>query len=763
MRVAQKRATWAAHIRPSVWASRFLRWLVQPLLLVGGGLIVITWGAALIKIHAELAQAERMSVADAQNYALLFEQDVLRTASEIDRTIKYLRHSYERLEGVIDWPTLVKEGFTVNNRTVQIAIIDRSGGMITSTAMLRPEKRIDLSDREHFKVHVGSPRDELFISKPLLGRASNKWSIQFTRPFRGPDGGFSGVIVVSLDPDALVSNYGSLQAFTRGSFLLLGSDDIIRASAGDSRYQIGSAYRESERDVIALPNGDGTTIFRSKWDGETRIVGARRVGKLPLEVIVSAPETHLLNVRREAISYLAVAALITIGVIFGIGRALRRQRRRMSEITALAHHDMLTGLRNRFSYQTEVGNLFKLPSAKRTCALHLIDLDKFKGINDTYGHQVGDLLLQAVAQRLSRGVRAMDHVFRLGGDEFALLQFECTRHDQAAHVAERLCKLLGEPFLINGHELHIGCSIGIASGSDLLESADSMLQAADMALYLSKSEGRGTFRFYDRGMDEALARRRQLEVELEQAAERGELELHYQPKMAISGDPIICGFEALVRWRHPKNGMMPPLEFIQLAEETGAIVNIGIWVLLQACTDIKALDPEITVAVNCSAVQFARSDVSAAVKQVLIDTGLEPQRLEIEITETMLMQNDHRTLTQLEAIRRLGVRISLDDFGTGYSSLSYLHTYPVDCIKIDRSFVKTIGTERDAGPIIRAIVAMACELSLTTVAEGVETAEQLAFLQLHGCTSVQGYLFSPPRPAAEAFSQLGCRAWPKAA
>jgi EAL domain-containing protein (putative c-di-GMP-specific phosphodiesterase class I) len=233
--------------------------------------------------------------------------------------------------------------------------------------------------------------------------------------------------------------------------------------------------------------------------------------------------------------------------------------------------------------------------------------------------------------------------------------------------------------------------------------------------------------------------------------------------LAISGEPTICGFEALVRWRHPEHGMMPPFEFIQLAEETGAIVAIGNWVLLQACKDVKALNPDITVAINCSAVQFARSDVSAAVERALIDTGLEPQRLEIEITETMLMKNDQRTLTQLEAIRRLGVRISLDDFGTGYSSLSYLHTYPVDCIKVDRSFVKTIGTERDAGPIIRAIVAMACELSLTTVAEGVETAEQLAFLQRYGCTAVQGYLFSPPRPAVEAFSKLGQEAWSKAA
>ena len=724
--------------------------LVQPLVLAGIALIALTWVAAAIKINSEIDQAERQSIADARNYALLFEQDVLRTASELDRTIKYLRQNYERSNFASDWSLLLREEHTVNNRTVQIAIIDSTGGMITSSAMLKPTKRIDLSDREHFQVHARSKEDRLFISKPVLGRASNKWSIQFTRPFQNSDKSFGGVIVVSLDPEALISTYNRLDAFEGGSFILLGSDDIIRASAGRDRDQIGRPYREAIREVIEPDNTNGTQVFREQRDGEMRLAASRRVGKLPLEVIVSAPESYRNTVAREARSYIMAALGISLAITIGIIQAIRRQRSRYRQVTALAHTDILTGLHNRHSFQVILSDLFKTPVADRACALHLIDLDKFKAVNDTHGHHAGDMLLKAVAERLKGGVRSDDLVFRLGGDEFALLQTNCTTDAQAGTVATRLCRLIAEPFSIESQRLSIGASIGVVTRTDDLKTSESLLQAADMALYLAKSNGRGVHRFYDRAMDAALAHKRQLEAELSGAADRGELELHYQPKMRLLPNPHISGFEALVRWRHPVHGLMPPLEFIQLAEETGAIIRIGEWVLHQACHDIVASNPDWTVAVNCSAAQFARSDVHRVVAEALAATGLPPERLEIEITETMLMRNDQRTLSQLEQIRKLGVRISLDDFGTGFSSLSYLHTYPVDCIKVDRSFVKTIGTDRDAGPIIRAIVAMAAELRLTTVAEGVETQQQLAALQLYGCTAVQGYLFSPPKPAKDS-------------
>ena len=307
-------------------------------------------------------------------------------------------------------------------------------------------------------------------------------------------------------------------------------------------------------------------------------------------------------------------------------------------------------------------------------------------------------------------------------------------------------------FLIDCNQLRIGGSIGIVLCSDQYTSSDHLLQCADAALYHAKSEGRGVYRFYDRHLDEAQSRRRQLEADLSSAVEGEQLEIHYQPKIRIGSSGEICGFEALVRWRHPVLGLMPPLEFIQLAEDTGAIMGIGKWVLQTACRDFSTLPVDWTVAVNCSASQLLQSDLDKDVMEILITSGLAAHRLEIEITETMLMRNERRTLDKLEALRRLGVRISLDDFGTGYSSLSYLHTYPVDCIKIDRSFVKTIGSQKDATPIIRTIVAMAHELNLTTVAEGVETEEQLTVLESTGCTAAQGYLFSPPRPLSEALA-----------
>lgn len=737
-------------LQPQRRSDRAVTCLKQPLVLIGLAFILLTWGAAYVKINSERDQAEKKSIADAQNYALLFEQEVLRTASELDRMIMYLRATYERSAYDVDWATIVQEEYNANKRVVQIAIIDESGMMITSTAMLRPPKRVDLSDREHFKVHAKTDRDDLFISKPVLGRASGKWSVQFTRPFRKSNGAFGGVIVVSLDPMRLLSAYNSLKEFARGSFILVGSDGIIRASAGTAeQQQIGDVYRDTRREMTVLQTIDGMQAMRGSQAGESQIVASRKVGTLPLEVVVSAPEAYLAGVRQSALGYMALAAGLTIAAVLGIAQALNRQRHNLHRITALAHNDVLTGLYNRHSFQVAIADLYRLPIAERTYGLHLLDLDKFKAVNDTFGHKIGDLLLKCVAERLKSGVRDTDLVFRIGGDEFAVIQLDCNSQRQAAAVAARLCDLIGQPFVIEGHELAIGASIGIVAGSDSHQSADSMLQAADMALYQAKSEGRGTFRFYSREMEEALARRRKLEAELVGAAGRGELELHYQPKLAIQQGLSISGFEALVRWRHPEHGMLPPGEFIQIAEESGIICEIGEWVLQQACKDMASRPVAWTVAVNCSAVQLARGNVQNAVAGALEASGLSPERLEIEITETMLMNNDQRTLAQLLAIRRLGVKISLDDFGTGYSSLSYLHTYPVDCIKLDRSFVKTIGTTNDAGPIIRTIIAMAAELNLTTVAEGVETSTQLEALRKYGCTQAQGYLFSPPKPAKE--------------
>jgi diguanylate cyclase (GGDEF)-like protein len=723
---------------------------VHPTIVLGGILVVVCWLAAIAKVTSVSEVHMRESVADVSNTALLFEQDVLRTATELDRIIKFLRRSYENSAYGAEWSSLISEDFVVNARTVQIAIIDKSGRLISSTAMLKPGKPVDLSDREHFRVHAYGREDRLFISEPVLGRASGRWSVQFTRPFSGKDGSFAGVIVVSLDPHLLVATYAKLRSDHHWAFALIGADDVIRSGAGYFSTMLGKDYWPGAQPTILNSRNTEVSVSRELVDGQWRIAGLRKVDGLPLTVVVSVRDTSRAGtaVLGAEVDFIA-AALFTLLVIAVVMISAARDRRHVSRMTNLAHHDSLTGLLNRLSFRKTLDFECLEHAETRSFAVHLIDLDRFKPVNDAHGHPVGDKLLAAVAARLKESVRAIDAVYRLGGDEFALIQRDCGSIGSAGSIAARICRVLSEPFDIDGRQISIGASVGIALSKTDGANATALLQAADMALYLSKSEGRGTYRHYNSDLFTVYSRRRQLEADLSVAVERGELVLHYQPKINMKPGHEVCGYEALVRWNHPVHGMLPPLEFIALAEDTGQIVQIGEWVLLQACMDLAAQPEHLTIAVNCSPVQLGRGDVIGAVRAALLASGLAASRLEIEITESVLMKNDKVILAKLLELRALGVRISLDDFGTGYSSLSYLQSYPVDCIKIDRSFVKTLGQEQSAGPIVRAIVALAGALHMSTVAEGVETQQQLDELTLSGCTAVQGYLFSRPRAAAD--------------
>jgi diguanylate cyclase (GGDEF)-like protein len=381
-------------------------------------------------------------------------------------------------------------------------------------------------------------------------------------------------------------------------------------------------------------------------------------------------------------------------------------------------------------------------------AVLCLDLDHFKKINDSLGHPIGDALLSEVASRLSACVGPGDTVARLGGDEFAIVQF-CKNCDPTAvpALASRIVEVIAAPYEIEGHHLVIGVSIGIslapADGND----PDELLKNADLALYRAKADGRGTYRFFEPGMDARAQARRVLELDLRLALQRNEFELHYQPIRDLASQEIaVC--EALVRWRHPERGLIAPNHFIPLAEETGLIVNLGDWVLRTACRD-AARWTTACVAVNLSPVQFRNPGLVANVKAVLAQTGLPAQRLELEITESVLLQNSESTREMLLELRALGVKISLDDFGTGYSSLSYLRSFPFDKIKIDRSFISDVTTGKDSLAIVRAVTGLGKSLGIITTAEGVETDAQLEMLCREGCTQAQGYLVSKPRPIAE--------------
>jgi diguanylate cyclase (GGDEF)-like protein/PAS domain S-box-containing protein len=429
-------------------------------------------------------------------------------------------------------------------------------------------------------------------------------------------------------------------------------------------------------------------------------------------------------------------------------------REAQEKLAYLAHHDPLTSLPNRTKFREDLEQTLRRVNRDGRLAVLCLDLDHFKEINDSLGHPIGDDLLKDVAIRLRTSVREGDTVARLGGDEFAIVQAGTDlQASESSSLAERLVEIVGAPYAIHGHQLNIGVSIGIAFAPNDGEDPDQLLKNADMALYRAKEDGRATYRFFEPGMDARAQARRLLEIDLRAALTRDEFEVHYQPIHDLNTDRITA-FEALIRWKHPRRGMISPIDFIPLAEETGLITQLGDWILRKACMDAAAWSREVRVAVNLSPVQFKNSNLVQSVISALAASGLAPERLELEITESVLLQDSEATLAALHKLRSFGVKISMDDFGTGYSSLSYLRSFPFDKIKIDRSFVHELATREDSMAIVRAVTGLGKSLGISIVAEGVETNEQLGLLRTEGCTEVQGFLFSRPRPAQDVEAML---------
>ena len=421
-----------------------------------------------------------------------------------------------------------------------------------------------------------------------------------------------------------------------------------------------------------------------------------------------------------------------------------------AQIHHMAHHDALTGLANRVLFLKSVEEaLARLHRHGETFNILILDLDQFKIVNDTLGHPVGDALLQQTAERLRGCTRETDLVARLGGDEFAILQRTGADQGEGALVfSERLLAALREPYELAGNKVTTGTSIGVALAPQDGNNADQLLKNADLALYRAKSEGRNRCRLFDRDMEAEARSRHEMETDLRNAIWRDEFVLHYQPIIG-SATREVCGVEALVRWRHPRFGLLPPDRFIALAEETGLIVPLGEWILRRACADAVTWPAHIRLAVNLSAAQFTSPNLKETVASALRQTSLAPERLELEITESVLLANDESNLAVLHALRSLGVAIVLDDFGTGYSSLSYLQRFPFDKLKIDRSFVSELSSRDDSAAIVCAVNGLGKTLNITTTAEGIETEEQFQLLRATGVDQMQGYLFGRPLPKAE--------------
>ncbi len=432
------------------------------------------------------------------------------------------------------------------------------------------------------------------------------------------------------------------------------------------------------------------------------------------------------------------------------------QRRIEARVRHLARHDPLTDLPNRVFVREEAARLESHIRRGEKVAVLCLDLDHFKAVNDTLGHGIGDRVLVTVAERLREAARETDIVSRLGGDEFAILIHDLEHPQDAAAVADRIVRAVAQPMEIEGHHIATATSIGVAVAPSDGQDVDTLLKNADMALYRAKSEGRGTYHFFEKGMDEAVQRRRLLEQGLKVALARNEFRLVYQPLFDLEQNSV-SGFEALLRWDHPERGLISPAEFVPVAEETGIINPIGEWVLREACDTAAGWPGGIHIAVNLSPVQFKSRNLVDVVSSALAEAALDPSRLELEITESLLLADTEQTLGTLHRLREIGVHISMDDFGTGYSSLSYLRSFPFDKIKIDRSFMAGIGSRQESLAIIKAVIDLGQSLGMSTTAEGIETEEQLAAVRDQGCREVQGFLFSPPLPASGVAELLRAR------
>ncbi|MGH9194243.1 MAG: EAL domain-containing protein [Acidimicrobiia bacterium] len=547
---------------------------------------------------------------------------------------------------------------------------------------------------------------------------------------------FDNMVKSMTDTLIVVSPEGLIEAVNPATCALLGYDEQELASQPMTKI-----LDESE------------ALFGSRSSGLSKLGGLRNVEKT----------YRAKDGRSIPVLFSASVMRFEDGEVQGVvclAQDITERKRAEGTIRHLAYHDHLTGLPNRRLFQDRfIVALAHAQRANEPLALMSIDLDRFKLVNDTLGHAVGDQLLQNVSTRLSRVVRAGDTLARLGGDEFSLLMPRTNRVEDAAKVADKIKGAFKEPFHIDRHEIHVTASLGI-SLYPFDGDAEQLLIHADAAMYRAKELGRNNYQLYAKVMDSKPLRRLTLENGLHSALERKEFIVHYQPQADISTGEIV-GVEALVRWQHPEKGLVLPQEFIPWAEDAGLIVPLGEWVLRTACLDARARQdeglPPLRVAVNLSARQFQQSDLSGMIGRICEETRLDPSQLELEITESIAMQNGTLTIEILRQLRGLGIRIGIDDFGTGYSSLSNLKNFPIDTLKIDQSFVRDLTTDANDAAIATTVIAMAHSLNLKVIAEGVETQEQLTFLKQRGCHEVQGYLISKPVPADVLKKMLASR------
>lgn len=749
--------------------GRLRRWLhvaMEPAILfpvISIIVLAVIWGMTLNLIRVQHTAAENSAITTSRELAETYEAQVLRSLREIDQNLNLIKHEYEtgNQSGVLS--ELRDKGLLLPDMLFTISIADSQGNIVESTGQ---PLLSNVTNQDYFRNQLYV--DMLAISRPHRDSDTGEWKLEFSHRLSAPDGGFAGVVIVAVDAAYFVSGYETSKLGEQGLLGLLGSDGVFRVRrTGDSVTAGG------EVDYTAMVGNEDsgetpTQKMKSGIDDVTRYISARQLYDLPLAVVVGlSVEEQLAAVRSNTTDYLwraAAGSLLLIFIMFLLGRMSRElalSRRRAAEeqmaharqVEYLAFHDGLTGLPNRSLFSKLLAQSIAYASRyNKRLAVLFLDLDRFKQINDTLGHEAGDDLLKEVATRLKSALRESDIVARMGGDEFVAILPEMEDDSYSTVVAKKILAAVAQSFTLVGQEFRITVSIGISIYPHDGLDEQTLTKNADVAMYQAKQEGKNNYQFYSDKMNANSLERLALESGLRHALENNEFELHYQAKRDTQSGQI-TGMEALLRWQHKDLGTVAPLKFIPVAEESGLIVPIGKWVLRTACEQNvqwqKQGLPPLSIAVNLTERQFLDENLIRDLTKILKETKMAPDLLELEITESLLMHDVNKTLGILTQLKNMGVLIAIDDFGTGYSSLATLKQFPLNTIKIDRSFIRDVAKSPGDKALTEAIIAMGRALSLTVVAQGVETKAQADYLRRKDCDEFQGFYFYKPVPASE--------------
>ena len=733
--------------------------------------LAVIWGITLSLIKIRDSEAERDAAVSSRELLGTYEAQIVRVLRETDQALNLVKFWHERAAGHGRLSELKEQGLLPPDLVFSVGITDRDGTILEST---RSFGTASIADQDYFRKQREG--DSILIGALPRG-ATGEGRLPFTRRLNTANGDFDGVVIVAVDAAFFVSGYDGSKLGEHGVLGILGTDGIFRVRrSGDSMFS-GDAIGDPSLLRKAHEAETEPPLSRSSWDGLWRWSSAREIYGFPLAILVGlAKDEQLAAVRTESTRYIwrAVAGSVGIVLLTGLfGRMswqLAQSRVRESEtkleharrVEYLAYHDGLTGLPNRSMFSKLLSQrISEALRYHRQLAVAFLDLDRFKQINDTLGHEAGDQLLQEVAARLRGCVRDSDTVARLGGDEFVVLLPELDDQKDAAALAHKILAVVGKAFTLIGQEFRVTASIGISVYPQDGLDEQTLTKHADIAMYQAKAEGKNNFQFYSEKLNANSLERLTLESSLRHALERDEFRLYYQAKRDIRTGRI-AGMEALLRWEHPDLGTVTPMQFIPVAEETGLIVPIGKWVLKTACLQSVAWQkdglPPLSIAVNMTARQFSDEYLLQDIASILQVTGMTPQLLEIELSESLLIRDVETTLRVLTGIKSLGVRVAVDDFGTGYSSLATLQRFPLDTVKIDRSLIGDLVGSSEDSVLADAIIAMGKSLSLTVVAQGVETKEQADFLRAHACDELQGFYFNRPLPADQIMELMRAQA-----